>query len=373
MLPKVFHLPDDKWDDPAFVNAIVIEYTPEFILNRALVIIASVTCLIFLYRRFSIAPHTSAQSTAFSLLNLSTTAEMVYFDREAIAASNWLPDTATTPVRQASYVALPKVSVAGSSFRASLRKLIAATKVELKLLLSEKSLIVLVPLTMLLSFLALPFSAEFGASSPSVAFAGATAQGTLIFLLGVAAFYVGEAMYRDRELRVEPLLWCSPVSNSVLLVSKMAATVLFVLAMVVLVGLTAMLTQVLRGRGPIDIWPYLTTYGVLLLPSLIFMTVACVALNVLLRERYLSYAVIIALSAGLFYLYTLGHNHWLYNPVLYGLWTQADFEHPAEGLPRLIAMRAYTFALALLFVFQAHLFFARPTSRFHRVSRLFGG
>jgi ABC-2 type transport system permease protein len=373
MLPKVFQLPADKWDDPAFVNAIVIEYSTEFILNRAIVIIASVTCLIFLCRRFSIAPRTSAQSNAFSLLNLSTTAEMVYFDREAIAAPSWLPDTAASPVRQAPYVALPKVSAAGSSFRASLRKLIAATKLELKLLLSEKSLIILVPLTMLLSFLALPFSAEFGASSPSVAFASATAQGTLIFLLGIAAFYIGEAMYRDRELRVEPLLWCSPVSNSVFLVSKMAATVLFVLAMVVLVGLTAMLTQALRGRGPIDIWPYVITYGVVLLPSLLFMTAACMALNALLRERYLSYAVIIALVAGLFYLYSQGHNHWLYNPVLYGLWTQADFEHAAEALPRLIALRAYTFALALLFGFLAHLFFARPTTRFRRVSRLFGG
>ena len=54
------------------------------------------------------------------------------------------------------------------------------------------------------------------------------------------------------------------------------------------------------------------------------MTAAAIALNVLLRDKYLAYAVCIATGAGLFYLYNVGYNHWLYNPALYQLWTYSD-------------------------------------------------
>jgi hypothetical protein len=62
----------------------------------------------------------------------------------------------------------------------------------------------------------------------------------------------------------------------------------------------------------------------MLVPSRAFMAAACIALNVLLRDKYLAYAIIIATSSGLFYLYTQGYNHWLYNPVLYRLWRESD-------------------------------------------------
>ena len=47
-------------------------------------------------------------------------------------------------------------------------------------------------------------------------------------------------------------------------------------------------------------------------------------LNVLLRDKYFAYAVSIGLGGALFYLYSIGQNHWLYNPLAYRLWSYAD-------------------------------------------------
>ena len=79
-------------------------------------------------------------------------------------------------------------------------------------------------------------------------------------------------------------------------------------------------------------------------------------LNVLLRDKYLTYVVSIAAGSGLFYIYAQGYNHWLYNPVLYGLWTAMDVE---TGLWRLLPLRVYCVAIALICLFLAHLRFER--------------
>ena len=134
-----------------------------------------------------------------------------------------------------------------------MRKLIAATVLELNLLRHERSLLALVPLSILISFLALPFSITTPGASHSAVFAGSSARGLLLFLLGVIVFYIGETMHRDREIRVEPVLWSTPASNNVLLLSKFFAVLLVSLALLVLAGFTAMLTQFLRGQTPIEI------------------------------------------------------------------------------------------------------------------------
>jgi hypothetical protein len=75
-----------------------------------------------------------------------------------------------------------------------------------------------------------------------------------------------------------------------------------------------------------------------------------------LRDKYFAYAASIATGAGLLYLYTHGYNHWLYNPMLYGLWSAGDLE---TNLGRLLPLRIYCLAIALIGLFLAHLRFER--------------
>ena len=359
MMASASPLPRDKWTDVAFVNQIVVTYGTETIVNRVLLIATALIILGAVASRFSITPRTW-RGDQFASLNLSSPPESIQYGREVLSE---LPPTSIPQAAEtaSSHVALPKASLMNSGFLASARKLWAAFSIESRLLRSERTLIVFIPLAALLSFLALPFSSTGQTASPSYAFASSTTNGLLIFILGVICFYAGEAMFRDRELRVEPLLWSTPASNAVFLLSKMFATLGLAMALVVVCVVTTILTQVLRGQTPVDLWAYVSIHGLILVPSLIFMTAACTALAAMLREKYLTYAVVIALSGGLYYLYTIGHNHWLYNPVLYGLWSPAELQDSTMFM-RLVVLRAYTLALALLGVLIAHLFFSRLRS-----------
>jgi ABC-2 type transport system permease protein len=343
-----------------FLNQYVVPYTADMIANRVVMIGLAAVCLLVLYVRFSIVERTSKR--AFSILDLSSPTESIQFDPETVASARaFTSEQVVSPVKGTASVPLPKVATANEGLGANLRKLGAATALELFLLRAEKSLLVLIPLGVLISFLSLPFSTGASDVSPSAGFAGSSARGTLVFLLGVIVFYAGEAMHRDREVKVEPGLWSTPAPDSVFLVSKFLATLLLAMGLLLLIGLTAMLTQYLRGELPIELRAYLLTYGVIVIPSLVFIGATSIALNVLLREKYLTYVVIIAVSSGLFYLYTQGHDHWLYNPLLVQLWDYSSLAGPNRVW--ILGHRAYVLGLSAMFMLLAHLAYPRRSHR----------
>ena len=141
------------------------------------------------------------------------------------------------------------------------------------------------------------------------------------------------------------------------------ATFLLTLSLVIMVGLTAIATQFLRGHTPVEIPAYLITYSLILLPSITFLTGVSVALNVLLRDKYLTYAVSIATAAGLLYLYANGHNHWLYNPLLYQLWNYQDLTTGGINHWLILIHRIYCISIAILSLSLVHLFFPRKSTR----------
>lgn len=367
MIFSAFQIPNEKWKDPQWVNEFVVAYSPALLANRAIVVALAGILLTILYRRFSITEADSREK--FAILDLSGAASIARVDPEFVAPTRGHAiQSVDAETRARHIIQVPDVALENKGATANLRKLVAATTLELNLLRHERGLMALVPLSMFISFLTLPFSITSPGASHSAVFAGSSARGLLLFLLGVIVFYIGEAMHRDREIRVEPVLWSTPASNYVLLLSRFVSVLLVAAMLLVLAGLTAMLTQFLRGQTPIEISTYLITYTLILVPSLAFTAAAGVALNVLLRDKYLCYAVTIALGSTLFYLYSQGFNHWLYNPVLYGLWTETDLGSWG-GLSRIIGLRAYCLAIAGLSLVLAHVFFARRSTRRSMTSR----
>jgi hypothetical protein len=116
-----------------------------------------------------------------------------------------------------------------------------------------------------------------------------------------------------------------------------------------------------KHNGPIGLSAYLRIYCIILLPNAIFLAAAALALSVLLRDRYLAYAAAIGTCAGLFYLYTQGHNHWLYNPLLFQLWDYGDLIGGANH-SRILDNRLYILILAFLFIKLAHLWHRRNST-----------
>jgi ABC-2 type transport system permease protein len=355
-----------------WLNQLVITYDSDLIVNRAMMILLAAICLAIVYLRFTTAER-PGKVEKFSVLNLSTAAEGVYYPERSPAmgldefekfdhkASAFLPR-----------VALPEVARVNEGIRTNVNKLIAALGVEFRLLLSERSLIVIMPLAIFFSILEVAFYNIHPDASNSAAYATNTAKLLLLFLLGMTVFYTGEAMHRDREVRIEPVLWAAPIPNSILLLSKFLTTLLLALSLITLVGLLASMIQLFKGHTPVEVSAYLITYSVVLLPTIVFMTAVSIGLNVLLREKYFAYAVSIGTGVGLLYLYNIGYNHWLYNPALYQLWTYSDLTGAGSGQGRILTQRIYWLALSGVCLALAHLGFRRKSAKGFRIDGRLG-
>lgn len=342
------------------LNQLVIVYDANLIINRVGMIVLAAICLTVLYLRFTIAER-EQKTEKFSVLSLSTAAEGVYYPESSPATVfDELPDyTARADIP---HVAVPEVVRVNEGFRVNVNKLVAALGVEFRLLRAERSLVVVMPLAGFLSILEVAFYNIPPDVSYSAASATNTANLLLIFLIGIAVFYTGEAMHRDREVRIEPVLWATPASNSVLLLSKFLATFLLLAGLILVVGLAAVAIQIVRGHTPIDLLAYLRVYGIILLPGAFFVTAISLFLNVVLRNKHLAYVVSIGTAVGLFYLYNLGYNRWLYNPLMYGVWSYADLMNP-RALQTIIFRRLYLIGIAVASLVLAHLWFSRKSTR----------
>jgi ABC-type transport system involved in multi-copper enzyme maturation permease subunit len=352
--------------DPSLLNQLVIVYDTDLIVNRVVMILLTAGCLTILYKLFSNTER-SPRTKELTVLSLSTAAEGVYYPDSSSDQFEPIPASAGGLRRTLSEKLIPDRSAyadgsdlirMNEGIRASVNKLIAALGIEFRLLRAERSLVVVIPLAIFLSILEVAFYNLAPDVSHSAAYATDTAKLLLLFLIGIAVFYTGEAMHRDREIRIEPMLWAAPAPNSVLLLSKFLATFLLLAGLIFVVGIFAVVIQLLRGHTPIDLLAYLRVYGIILLPGAIFVTAFSLLLNVILRNKYLVYVVSIGAAVGLFYLYSLGYNHWSYNPMMYRLWTYADLTN-ALTVRTIIFYRIYVVVIAIISLVLAHRLFER--------------
>jgi ABC-type transport system involved in multi-copper enzyme maturation permease subunit len=366
-LMNIATVPLPRWEDADWINGIVISYNPEMYANRALMILVAAACLTILHFRFAIA-EPPRRAEKFTALDLSTNADRLYNDPASHSPAR---DTQFETPGVQEKVSLPSVNPASAGGRANFYKLLAALGVEFRLLRAERSLVVIMPLVIFFSTLELAFYEVVPDVSYAAAYAASTAKSLLLFLFGIMVFYTGEAMHRDREVKIEPLLWSAPAAGYVLLLSKFLAPVLLSLLLIALVNPVAVALQIYKGHTPIELAAYLRVAALILLPSVVFIAAASVLLNVLLRDKYLAYAVTIAAGGGLFYLYSQGYNHPLYNPALYQLWTYADLTGAGKNGLRIQTHRIYILALTAACLALAHLFFQRKaTSGFQSQGRL---
>jgi ABC-2 type transport system permease protein len=349
------------------LNAMAITYDGDVIANRVLVVLASCACLALAYLRFPTADRSSASDPSGVTTLRLTESEGFVHGGDAFADDYAMARDEDVAVRRA-HAPLPEVRTRTAGAGARLRQFAAALGVELRLLAAERGMVVLVPLTVLLCVAGVGSYEVAPDVSYSAAYAARTADSLLLFLLAAAVFYTGESIHRDRELRVEPVLWGTPVPNFALLLPKFAATLLLSLALMALVAAASAALQLVRSHRPVELTTYFITYALILAPSAAFMIAAAVAAHVSLRDKYAAYALCVGASAALFYLFGSGHNSPVYNFVLYQLWTPADLFARGDGLRFILTQRSYVLALAVLCLALAHLLHPRrpgdgPSSR----------
>lgn len=342
---------------PSDLNQLTINYGSDLVINRILMLFIAASFLAIAWWRFTKAERSvssETQSASFDTLNLTTSNEHVYYQK---------PETSqpeqTQTVFERKTVTIPSVEVLNEGWSVRVMQFVAAIGTEFRLLRAERSLIIIVPITMFLCVLELAyFNGE--SKSHSAIYAASATQSLLIFLFCIAVFYTGETMHRERELKADSIIWSAPVPNFILLLSKFSAVFLLSLSLTVLVAITAIFLQIYKGHTPIEIQTHFAIFSLIEIPNIAFMVSAAMALNVILRDKYLSYIVCLALGGGLFYLVSQGYNHWLYNPVLFQLWSYSDFTGKSN-LNQIFFYRIYCLAITILCLFLADVFYKRES------------
>ncbi len=203
---------------------------------------------------------------------------------------------------------------------------------ELRLLAAERSLWIMLPMIMLLAGVdsvshAGPFSVRVYPVSSE--FAQQMVPTLLLLLCGTTIFYTGEVFHRDDESGVRAIVYASPVSNSALILSKLAAMLLLSVGMVVLTVLTALVSQAIQwyaidGRFYLDLVPYGPILLRVVLPAILFLCTAALSVNVLVRGRYAAYFLCILIGGLYVWLLIEGRRSILFNPLLVGHWAYSD-------------------------------------------------
>ncbi len=228
--------------------------------------------------------------------------------------------------------AVPRVEPAPANAATWLAQLWGCLVTELRLVAAERSLWIMVPIVMLLAGVDSvshvgPFQVRVYPVSSE--FAQQMVPTLLILLAGTTIFYTGEIFHRDDSSGLRGILYATPASNSTLLLAKLGAMLLLSSGMVLLTVLTALVSQAVQwygidGRMYLDLAPYGPVLLRVVLPSILFLSMAALGVNVLTRNRYVAYFVCILLAGIYVWLLIEGRRSLLYNPLAVGHWAYSD-------------------------------------------------
>lgn len=308
-----------------------------------------------LYQETAPSPLLISSGAAITATIDSTTGPANYYDRQFSSDSRDL---------QPAPRGISQARLEQSGRRAWSRRLAAALRTEFKLLRMERSLIALMPFTLLLSIAQVgPLrTASDLPATLSAGYAANVADALMLLLFAIAVFYTGEATARDEEVKIGAILRSLPVNKSVFLLSKFAALWLLSLSITILAMVTALSLQVYRTSAVPSIYPYVAVCAIILLPGVASMLAFSLLLHVLLRDKYLAYGVNLAVGGSLYYLLTQGYHHWLYNPLLLNLWSAADLYPAAPAFTKILLYRLYWLCVTLGSLMLAHRYFRRPSA-----------
>lgn len=359
--PLLFNYAGENWKvhTAEVLNQMTVSYDVGVIANRLALVCLSFICLAFTWRRFAAIEEKGVGSAPVRNAVIGLTApnpDLPVPVRSQLAVARPLP----TPERAGGPASvIPSVTIQLEGWRARLRQVSAAAGAEIRLLRSERSLLVIVPITVTACLIELVVYRIESLTPYSALFASRIASTLLLFLFGIAVFYTGEAWHRDHASKIVSLISSTPAPDLVLLLAKASGTFAISFNLILICTALAIALQAIEGHWPLRAGAYVIANLVILLPSVVFMIAAALALNVVLRDRYLVYAISLAAGGALYFVTGQGHIHWLYNPVLLRAWDADALAWNSAQLPTLLLSRIHALLLSAILIVAALLLFKR--------------
>jgi ABC-type transport system involved in multi-copper enzyme maturation permease subunit len=182
-----------------------------------------------------------------------------------------------------------------------------------------------------------------------------------IFMLVIVTFYAGELVWRERDHRFDQIVDALPVPTWLPMTAKLAALMLVPVLLDVVLMLCGMAIQTAKGYTRYEVGLYLhDLFGIGLIDYWLVCVLA-IAVQSIVRNKYLGHFVMIVYYLALVFAAPLGLEHHLYK---YGdniPYTYSDMNGYGHFMPRVRWFQSYYAAWALLLAVGAYLAWTRGT------------
>lgn len=133
-----------------------------------------------------------------------------------------------------------------------------------------------------------------------------------LFMIIIITFYVGELVWRERSARIDQIANAMPIKNATLLIGKLFAMLLILSLLQIVIMLSSMLMQTIKGYYNYEILLYLKyLFGYSLVGYGIYVLIAFF-IHTLVNNKFMGHACVILLYIYNIAMITNGYNHNLY-------------------------------------------------------------
>lgn len=133
-----------------------------------------------------------------------------------------------------------------------------------------------------------------------------------LFLLIIISLYVGEAVWRDRDLKISQIIDATPVPDWVLFGAKYINLILVTVVLLFAVLISGIIIQVSFGYTRFELGQYFVRLFLIELPSYVNLISLTFFLQILCRNKYLAHGLIVLFYIVDMFAATMGFEHYLY-------------------------------------------------------------
>ncbi len=184
-------------------------------------------------------------------------------------------------------------------------------------------------------------------------------SGFLLFFIILITIYAGEAVWRERQLKLDQITDSLPTRTSVSLLGKLGGLVLVEALLLVIMILAGVAIQAFKGYTNFELGLYVRYLFGTTWPSLIQITVLAFLIHVLVNQKYAGHVVMILFWIGRSAMSALGVEHQLFGYANTPAFRYSDMNGFGPFVPSLALSATYWTGVATLLGVVALLFWVR--------------
>jgi hypothetical protein len=162
-------------------------------------------------------------------------------------------------------------------------------------------------------------------------------------------FYTVESLERERTTGLAPIYYATPVRTLAFLIGKAIANSVVGLVILFATLVSCIVVLLIQGTVAIRLGPFLITWGLLLVPTFLVWTAFVTTAHAIVKNRYTTYAVCLAVLIFSLYRQLTNHMNWAGNWMLWSALKWSDMGVFELDRTALVLNRLLALSLAVLF------------------------